>query len=1589
MQIKIQKMLSFIVILLLVLVNAMPVISYASEQVVDSKTSEENVEFTAKIDGLTDSKADLSSTLNLNLSVKVLNTGYIKDASITLADNNYVVSGVDNEHVKEIKNSTIVLNQINAGKEAKINLPVKLPKTEKVAAFVFDNTSKITLKAIYVNEKGKEKSITKVVNQKLIWTKDDAKNKVSQKLVRYLKYDQTKTMLTFEVTDGIVDNAIPMSSKEISIVVPQLNKNLPSKVIFTEEGYESNYKDGIFTVTKKNEKDSNGQINWNSDSKIIVTYLYDVQTSEKNIQSDITSKITTVLGNVLEAKSDTNTYSIESQVGSIVELSTESEKELSKGYMYTNLDKSDDKLETSYNEKYTIDLGSSELTDKVQVEEKESGFLNENGKLVIEATNMIETKSVSISQDNLSKVLGNDGYIKIFDTSSKELGTLSKDNLKIDLKDQTKILLETSKPQAEGKLELTFAKAIKGDLGLSKDQIAQIKMLASNVNVKGIKADTEISTKLAQNVIKLNEPKTTVTLKTSKDALSTVVENKDVVFNIVLNSKKAENRLFENPTLELTLPEEITSINVTDAKVLYDDELTAGTINIDGRKITLTLNGKQTKYSESALTDGTLVRITANLKLNELAASNKEKITLNYKNASDNSEGTVQEDVEIVAPTGFVTANTVSDEKNSTTAIESEAKNIEVQDHTSSKEINVTGTIVNNLGEDASGVTVVGVFPYEGNKSQEGVDLGTNVTTNLTGKLNVDGLENAKVYYSEDENATVDSNTWNENATTSAKAYKITTDSKLANKAKASFSYKVALPQNMDYAKTANQTYGVYYNNNSEEGTKQNLVQAQKAGASTPNVPVVNMTVSAADTNEGYAISNGANVTEGEEVTYRVKITNTGSESAKNVKVTMNLPEGMYFIDHKYTDKILIKRDYYAISEDRSRVTQVSEVGQNSTSVVEFKAIVLNSTPDKELTTTYSLTADNLSKASNATFTNKATKGTLKARLTANKADSTVTKDDEITFSLELTNLTSDKQNNVTATIELPDGMEYVDKEEVIKAIKSSLGENADVSSLSYKSNYDNKKRTLTINVGSIEADRDYTADIKTKITGDKTSNLKVQAKVKSDENQTEVKSNTMIFNAVAGTTGIEVTHTSSIGSNSAVDKDTFNIYLDIKNNGGKKESLLLTDNIPERLQVNSYKLTVDGTEIESGESNYIDVVFDLDTGKSARLSIVVKPNTIGENETETFEITPALTTTDGDEIKVNTLSIKVKGTGEVSDESNRKYAIAGVVFEDVNNNGKIDEDEKRFSNITVMLFDPSTSKVATNSNGEEYKTTTGTEGDYRFNDLPRGNYIVVAKFDNKQYGVGLYKASGVDEAENIDFVSASLNNEEVAASNTIKLQQNEYNINLGLVSKNTFDLSLNKCITKITVANSKNGTKVYNYDNTKTAKVELSTKNIESDTLLIEYKISVTNEGKVEGYADSIVDYIPEGLTFNADLNSTWYMKDGNAYNQSLANTLIKPGETKDLILVLSKKMTGEDTGTYNNIAEIASSYNEYSIKDIDSTAGNKKDGEDDLSTAVAVVLMSTGKEAISVAGITLGILALVGFAVFEIKKHIISNKI
>ena len=68
---------------------------------------------------------------------------------------------------------------------------------------------------------------------------------------------------------------------------------------------------------------------------------------------------------------------------------------------------------------------------------------------------------------------------------------------------------------------------------------------------------------------------------------------------------------------------------------------------------------------------------------------------------------------------------------------------------------------------------------------------------------------------------------------------------------------------------------------------------------------------------------------------------------------------------------------------------------------------------------------------------------------------------------------------------------------------------------------------------------------------------------------------------------------------------------------------------------------------------------------------------------------------------------------------------------------------------------------------------------------------------------------------------------------------------------------------------------------------------------MVIEYSLTVTNEGGVAGYAKKIADYIPAEFKFNSELNKDWYEgANGTVYNSSLANTIINPGESKTITL-------------------------------------------------------------------------------------------
>ena len=98
--------------------------------------------------------------------------------------------------------------------------------------------------------------------------------------------------------------------------------------------------------------------------------------------------------------------------------------------------------------------------------------------------------------------------------------------------------------------------------------------------------------------------------------------------------------------------------------------------------------------------------------------------------------------------------------------------------------------------------------------------------------------------------------------------------------------------------------------------------------------------------------------------------------------------------------------------------------------------------------------------------------------------------------------------------------------------------------------------------------------------------------------------------------------------------------------------------------------------------------------------------------------------------------------------------------------------------------------------------------------------------------------------------------------------------------------------------------------------------------------------------------------MEFSTELNKNWYKgNDGKLYTKELENTVIGKGESKDVKLVLSMQMDGNNNGIFTNTAEIAEDYNKQGVTDVDSIPGNKDLKEDDISTAEIAIGVKTGE--------------------------------
>lgn len=322
-------------------------------------------------------------------------------------------------------------------------------------------------------------------------------------------------------------------------------------------------------------------------------------------------------------------------------------------------------------------------------------------------------------------------------------------------------------------------------------------------------------------------------------------------------------------------------------------------------------------------------------------------------------------------------------------------------------------------------------------------------------------------------------------------------------------------------------------------------------------------------------------------------------------------------------------------------------------------------------------------------------------------------------------------------------------------------------------------------------------------------------------------------------------------------------------------------------------------------------------------------------------------------------------------------YSISGYAWEDQNKDGIKAQRDIGIQGIKAILVNVNTVETIG-------AILTDENGYYRFNNVEPGEYQIIFEYNSKDYGLTEYKKT---EEEEIN--SNAIKVEDGAAiTDVIKVvDKNIHYINIGLVNIPVFDMSLTKRVSKITVQNAEE-TKTYNFNNAELAKVEINGKYINGSTVLVEYKIRVTNEGELAGTVEKIVDYMPKEMTFTSDLNSAWVQEsNGNLYNTELSKVEINPGETKEVTLVLRKKMTEDNTGTINNRAEIAEASNLSNTEDYDSIPGNKVQGEDDISTADVIIGIKTG-EVILYTIITIISLTILGIGIYYINKKVLKRK-
>lgn len=1432
---------------------------------------------------------------------------------------------------------------------------------------------------------------------------------------------------------------LPTKRVTIQETVPVINGVLPSRVSIMgasvsltkgsgqiSQSYQADT--GLFNIAYENQApEENYQEHATDEFEIVYIYPEDAYLGNQEkceIVQQVRANVTYQAKNQELSIEKTEGFKTAqtSNVGEIVNNQIIDVTKVYKGFLYTN-ERNKTNYETEYKTKSKLSVANKDVVDNIKIELAPSKYIYTDNKEEKELdTDTIQYHDTKITESDFQKLFGIEGYIDFYLENDKyatiRYADADKDGNrsfatyyygeapqgaeagKVIYPENTKaVTMVTGKPQTEGNAYIETSKTMKAtqNYGVAVENLKAIK---EEITTQAIKNKTveqekkndngeiifdeqgnpvkeqvtkEVTMSSNKNIgtIQLREPETQMSFEVSNQNLSTLAANQ-TTFTVKLDDTNSSCALLTAGTMKITLPKNLTNVKIAGAQMLYGNGLKIkDNVTIENGVISIQFAGGQKAYDVNNVNGG--VNIVINLENITFAATtptHTETLQASYANK------TAEVKMNIVSKAGLLMVDKIETSEGAVaTSIDSAEKNVSLAMNKKGQRIEKTLHLVNNYDKELSSITMIGNI---GNKSEEEK---ANIAASLTETIKVAGGK-ADIYYSKTGNE----NDWSTQATKQTTRYKIVFKEALKPATTATITLKIAVPDNLSYdiVTYLNERVTYHYGEATlaqADSTKFNTAQqpymlqtqmkapTKLATTQVSNTQSVEATVQTmAGTTE---VESGDEVFEGQVLLSKVTLKNNTSSIA-TYKLRTTLENAVYYelrktYEFHYGGEEARDAYKYGQAEEGDVTREVTiKVPANSSTTYEYQYVI----------------SDNVESASNTIVVldsngNKAlddikiehkikeAKLRLLTSYTFNE-ESEATK--QLSTMLYVVNYQEQEIENLTIKLNLS------------KQLSVKSWEGPDNSNISV--DYNKNDNTAVVHIDKINANELFAVNVLYDVaTSD--ANAIDQVEIVTVDASCEYQGDTYLANhfvkeVTVNKINLTVDLMHNVTKEYVVAGDTVQYTVTITNNGVETANDVsiyfkpyggFTPVSAQLLQADGSKKTI---TVEEGDSISENAVVP---GKSTiKLIYQLKADYVEEEMTSEI----SLLDDHWNQIsKTSTLKGKVNSSGNDEQEKN---SIAGMAWLDSDKDGQRDDDEKLLQDITATLINADTGAIAKDSDGNNITTKTNDQGRYQFREVANGTYMVMFEFDTNKYNVTAYHKKNVNNNKNSDAImnNVKMNGEtkKVGITDKLKMKDNAIsNIDIGLVEVTNFDLSVTKQIKSVTI-NSPKGTKTKEYKNKNFVKVDVSPKYMNSTNLTITYKFIIKNEGDVPGYVNRVVDDLPKALTFDTSLNKEWHKdSNGKLYTNSLSESIIQPGESREVELVLTKKMTENAAGAITNNVELKEMSNVQAIQD--------KEKGNNTSSADLVISIATGS-AVTYIGIVLGSIAVIAAGTYLIKKKV-----